>query len=238
MDGSRKVLVKTLSDEGDLRHLAWIDANRRKVDKLSGGRVGYIHVPDTSIRGQTELVRMFQGQYQKDGLIIDERFNSGGQIPDRFIELLNRPLYNFWAVRDGKDWQWPPVAQNGARAMLINPWSGSGGDLFPFYFREAGLGPLVGTTTWGGLVGISGAPQLIDGGVVTVPTFGIYSLDGTWIVENQGVQPDVPVVDDPAKMQDGGDPQLERAVEEVMKALRQNPPVEPHRPAYPDRSGR
>jgi tricorn protease len=122
--------------------------------------------------------------------------------------------------------------------MLINPWSGSGGDLFPWYFREAGLGPLIGTTTWGGLIGISGAPGLIDGGVVTVPTFGIYSLDGEWIVENEGVEPDIPVVDDPALMVDGGDPQLERAIEEVMEALRQNPPQKPARPPYDDRSGR
>jgi tricorn protease len=122
--------------------------------------------------------------------------------------------------------------------MLINPWSGSGGDLFPYYFKAAGVGPLIGTTTWGGLVGMSGAPRLIDGGVATVPTFGIYSLDGEWIVENEGVEPDIHVVDDPALMVDGGDPQLERAIEEVMKALRANPPRKPQRPAYDDRSGR
>jgi tricorn protease len=238
MDGARKVLVDTLDDEYPLRNLAWIEANRQKVAKASDGRVGYIHVPDTTQRGQTELLRMFQGQYALDGLIIDERFNSGGQIPDRFIELLNRPLFNYWAVRDGLDWQWPPVAHVGPKAMLINPWSGSGGDLFPFYFKEAGLGPLVGTTTWGGLVGMSGSPRLIDGGVVTVPTFGIYSLDGKWIVENKGVEPDIHVVDDPALMVNGGDPQLERAVEEVMKALRANPPRKPQRPPYDDRSGR
>jgi tricorn protease len=238
LEGARRVLVETLSSETRLRNLAWIDAKRRKVDEASNGRVGYIYVPDTSVNGQNELVRMFQGQYTKDGLIIDERFNSGGQIPDRFIELLQRPLYNYWAVRDGEDWQWPPVAHVGPKAMLINPWSGSGGDLFPWYFQEAGLGPLIGTTTWGGLIGISGAPQLIDGGVATVPTFGIYSLDGEWIIEGKGVEPDIEVIDDPALMVDGGDPQLERAIEEVLRALERNPPERPSRPAYSDRSGK
>ena len=238
MDDSRQVLVDTLRSEVRLRNLAWIESNRSKVDEATGGRVGYIYVPSTGINGQTELVRMFQGQYGKEALIIDERFNSGGQIPDRFVELLNRPLYNYWGVRDGEDWQWPPVANDGPKVMLINPWSGSGGDLFPWYFRQAGLGPLIGTTTWGGLIGISGAPGLIDGGIVTVPTFGIYSLDGEWIIENEGVKPDIEVVDDPALMVDGGDPQLERAIEEIMKALETNPGPTPNKPRYPDRSGR
>jgi tricorn protease len=238
MDDARQVLVETLRSESRLRNLAWIETNRSKVEEATGGRVGYIYVPNTSIGGQTELLRMFQGQYGKDALIIDERFNSGGQIPDRFIELLNRPLYNYWAVRDGKDWQWPPVSSIGPKVMLINPWAGSGGDLFPWYFRQAGLGPLIGTTTWGGLIGISGAPRLVDGGVVTVPTFGIYSLDGEWIVENEGVDPDIEVVDDPALMVDGGDPQLERAIEEIMKALESKPTPVPNKPTYPDRSGR
>ena len=236
--GARRVLVKTLASEERLRNLAWIEANRQKVDKASGGRIGYIYVPDTGQGGQTELVRMFQGQYTKQGLIIDERFNSGGQIPDRFIELLNRPLYNYWGVRDGEDWQWPPVSNPGPKAMLINGWSGSGGDLFPWYFHEAKLGPLIGMTTWGGLIGLSGTPNLIDGGVATVPTFAIYSLDGQWIVEGKGVEPDIEVVDDPAKMLDGGDPQLERAIQEVLAKLQARPPRPPHRPAYTDRSGR
>jgi tricorn protease len=237
-DGSRRVLVKTLESEQRLRNLAWIDANRRKVDEATGGRVGYVYVPDTGIGGQTELVRMFQGQYMKPGLIIDERFNSGGQIPDRFIEMLNRPLYNYWKVRDGEDWQWPPFTHTGPKAMLINPWSGSGGDLFPWYFKKTGLGPLIGTTTWGGLIGISGSPGLIDGGFLTVPTFGIYTVDGKWVVENEGVAPDIEVVDDPGKMLDGGDPQLERAIAEVLKSLETKKPAQPRPPAYPNRSGR
>jgi tricorn protease len=237
MEGARDVLVKPLASEYRLRNLAWIDGKRRHVEQATGGRVGYIYVPDTGRNGQTELVRQFAGQFDKEGLIIDERFNSGGQIPDRFIELLNRPLYNYWAVRDGRDWQWPPVSNVGPKVMLINGWSGSGGDAFPFYFRKAGLGPLIGTRTWGGLIGISGVPGLIDGGRVTVPTFGIYSTDGKWIIEGHGVDPDIEVVDDPAKMADGGDPQLDKAIEVVMARLAAHPPTRPPRPPYPDRAG-
>jgi tricorn protease len=238
MAGAREVLVETLDDEYRLRNLAWINEKRLMVEKATGGRVGYIYVPDTGTDGQTELVRQFVGQYTRDGLIIDERFNSGGQIPDRFIELLNRPLYSYWAVRDGLDWQWPPVANVGPKAMLINGWSGSGGDAFPLFFKKAGLGPLIGTRTWGGLIGLSGSPGLIDGGGVTVPTFGIYSLEGQWIVEGHGVDPDIEVVDDPGAMAKGGDPQLERAIKEVMRALEANPPKRPAKPPYPKRSGR
>ncbi len=238
MSGARRVLVKTLESEARLRNLAWINANRLKVEKATAGRVGYIYVPDTSREGQDELYRGFLGQLGKEGLIIDERFNSGGQIPDRFVELLNRPVTNYWAVRDGKDWQWPPAAIPGPKVMLINGWSGSGGDCFPLYFRMAHLGPLIGRRTWGGLIGISGAPDLVDGGSVTVPTFGIYSTDGKWIVEGHGVDPDIDVTDDPAKMVDGGDPQLDRGIEEVMRLLREKPPVVPKRPPYENRAGK
>ncbi len=237
-EGARDVLVKTLATEGRLRNLEWINLKREMVDKATNGRVGYVYVPDTGINGQTELVRQFRGQFTKDGLIIDERFNSGGQIPDRFVELLNRPLNNYWGVRDGKDWQWPPVAHFGPEVMLINGWSGSGGDCFPLYFRQAHRGKLIGMRTWGGLIGISGVPPLIDGGFITVPTFGIYSPDGTWIVEGHGVDPDIEVVDDPAKMARGGDPQLEAGIAEVMKELAENPPPKPHKPPYPNKAGR
>lgn len=236
LEGARTVLVETLSSEARLRNLAWIDANRRRVEEASGGRVGYIYVPDTGVNGQNELVRQFYGQADKEALIIDERFNSGGQIPDRFVELLNRPVTNYWAVRDGKDWQWPPVAHQGPKVMLINEWSGSGGDAFPFYFKEAGLGPLVGKRTWGGLIGISGAPTLVDGGSVTVPTFAIYSTSGEWIIEGHGVEPDIEVEADPARLSRGEDPQLERAIAEAIRLLGQKPPLQPKRPGYPDRT--
>lgn len=234
--GAREVLVQTLTNEARLRNLAWINANRLRVEKLSDGKIGYVYVPDTGQNGQNELVRQWRGQVTKAGLIIDERFNSGGQIPDRFVELLDRPLRNFWGVRDGKDWAWPPVAHFGAKAMLVNGWSGSGGDCFPYYFKQSKLGPLIGQRTWGGLIGITGAPTLVDGGSVTVPTFGIYDAKGEWIIEGYGVDPDIEVVDDPGEMAKGGDPQLERAVFEVLKALRQNPPPEVKKPKYPDRA--
>jgi tricorn protease len=193
-------------------------------------------VPNTGIEGQTELVRQFQAQFMKDALIVDERFNSGGQIPDRFVELLDRPPLVFWAVRDGHDWQWPPVAHFGPKVMLINGWSGSGGDAFPHYFKERGVGPLIGERTWGGLIGISGSPPLVDGGGVTVPTFRQYNPDGTWFPEGHGVEPDIPVADDPTVLARGQDPQLERAIQEILRLLETQPPVRPRRPPYENRT--
>lgn len=236
LQGAHEVLVQTLASEARLRHLAWIDANRRRVEKLSDGKIGYVYVADTGANGQNELVRQWRGQVTMPGLVIDERFNSGGQIPDRFVELLNRPLRNFWGVRDGRDWAWPPVAHSGAKAMLMNGWSGSGGDCFPYYFKQSGQGPLIGQRTWGGLIGITGTPTLMDGGAITVPTFGIYNPKGEWIIEGYGVDPDIEVVDDPGEMARGGDPQLERAVFEVMKAIRQSPSPEVKKPKYPNRA--
>jgi tricorn protease len=238
MDGAQKVIVETLTDETRLRHLAWMESNRQRVEEATDGRVGYIYVRSTGIDAQNELVRQFMAQHEKDALIIDERFNSGGQIPDRFIELLNRPELAYWAVRDGKDWKWSPVAHFGPKVMLINGWSGSGGDAFPAYFKEAGLGPLIGTTTWGGLIGLSGSPGLIDGGGVTVPTFRMYYPDGEWFPEGGGVQPDIRVVDDPTQLARGVDPQLERAIEETLRLMRENPDSyqKPERPPYEDRT--
>ena len=232
MDGARKVLVTTLSSETRLRHLQWVEQNRRRVDELSDGRVGYVYVRSTGVDGQTELVRQFLAQMDKEGLVIDERWNSGGQIPDRFIELMNRPPLAFWAVRDGKDWQWPPAAHFGPKVMLINGLSGSGGDAFPDFFRKAGLGPLIGTRTWGGLIGMSGIPGLIDGGTVTVPTFRMYDPDGKWFAEGHGVDPDIPVPEDPTALARGAEPQLERAVQEVLRLIAETPSPIPPRPAY------
>jgi len=238
MDGARRVVVETLRDETRLRHLAWIEANRRRVEQASNGRVGYIYVPSTGQDGQTELVRQFEAHMTKDALIIDERWNSGGQIPDRFIELLNRKPLVFWSVRDGREWQWPPEANFGPKVMLINGWSGSGGDAFPFYFREAGLGPLIGQRTWGGLIGITGAPTLADGGTISVPTFRQYSMRGEWFPEGVGVAPDIAVVDDPTQLARGTDPQLERAIQEAVRLLQERPFTPPRRPPYENRTPR
>ncbi|HEY2804848.1 MAG TPA: PDZ domain-containing protein [Gemmatimonadales bacterium] len=235
VDGARRVLVETLRSESRLRNLAWIEMNRHHVDSATGGRVGYIYVPSTGLDGQTELVRQLEAQFTKEALIVDERFNSGGQIPDRFIELLNRPALVYWATRDGQPGQWPPVGHFGPKVMLINGWSGSGGDAFPFYFKEAHLGPLIGTRTWGGLIGISGNPPLVDGGNVTVPTFRQYDLQGHWFPEGHGVDPDILVVDDPTQLARGVDPQLERGIQEVMRLLAEHPFTPPTRPAPENR---
>lgn len=235
-DGAREVLVQTIGSETTLRHLAWVEANRRRVDAASGGKLGYIYVKNTGQDGQSELYRQFRAQYSKAGLIIDERWNSGGQIPDRFVELLGRQVLNYYGVRDGRDWTTPFVAHQGPMAMLANGWSGSGGDCFPFLFREKKLGPIIGQRTWGGLIGMTGAPGLVDGGSVTVPTFSIYDTKGNWIIEGRGVDPDIAVLDDPAELAQGRDPQLERAIAEVLKSLQANPPPSPKKPAYPIRT--
>lgn len=238
LDGhERRVLVKPIESESELRYRDWVARTGKLVDELSKGRVGYVHVPDTGRRGQTELVRQLMSQYHKDALLIDERWNSGGQIPTRFIELLDRPRTNFWAVRHGDDWTWPPVSHHGPKAMLINGSSGSGGDAFPYYFRESKLGKLIGMRTWGGLVGISGNPAFIDGSSITVPRFAFYENDGTWGVEGYGVAPDIEVIDDPALMVHGEDPQLVAGVEHLLGELENFQFVRPRRPASPNRAG-
>jgi tricorn protease len=228
-EGAKTAIVKAMPDEYRLRNLAWIENMRKRVEEASNGEIGYIYVPSTGIDGQNELARQFNAQWDKKALIIDERFNDGGQIPDRFIEMLNRDPLAFWAVRDGQTWPWPPYAHFGPKVMLINGWSGSGGDAFPDYFRRKNLGPLVGARTWGGLIGISGVPPLIDGGGVTVPTFRMYNPDGTWFREGHGVDPDIAVPEDLASMAKGIDPQLERAITEARNLLKtkefKRPPV-------------
>lgn len=232
---SKKIIIKTLRSEYRLRHLSWIESNRKRVEAATNGKIGYIYVESTGIMGQNELVRQFYAQYNKQGLIIDERFNDGGQIPDRFIELLDRKPLAFWAVRDGRTWQHPTMANYGPKVMLINGWSGSGGDAFPHYFRKRKLGPLIGTRTWGGLIGYTGNPRLIDGGGVTVPTFRMYDPNGDWFKEGYGVDPDIEVIDDASQMAKGVDPQLEAGIKEVLKLLKKYPPVKRKNPAYEKR---
>jgi len=222
-EGSREVLVETLTSEAALRNREWIEHNRRRVEEASGGRIGYIHVPDTSVNGQTELVRQLNSQVRKAGLIIDERFNAGGQIPDRFVEKVNRQMLTHIFFRHGETVTWPIVTHYGPKAMLINGWAGSGGDAFPFIFKRLEVGPLVGERTWGGLVGPAVRHQLIDGGVYTAPPGRFYDVDGEWFPEGHGVEPDIYVVDDPGEMARGKDPQLDVAVEKVLEMIAQNP---------------
>jgi tricorn protease len=235
LNGAKTAVVKTMSDEYRLRNLAWIEEMRKKVDEETNGEVGYIFVPSTGVDGQNELMRQFNAQWQKKGLVIDERFNDGGQIPDRFIEMLNRDPLAFWAIRDGETWPWPPYAHFGPKVMLINGWSGSGGDAFPDYFRRKKLGPLIGARTWGGLIGISGVPPLIDGGSVTVPSFRMYNPDGTWFKEGHGVEPDIAVPENLGMMAKGVDPQLQRAITEIKNLLKTKGYKQPDRPSLEKR---
>ena len=204
-----------------LRRYAWIEANRRRVDAASGGRIGYIYVPNTGIDGQTNeaLSSIPRPIHQARP---DHRRATGIPAAKSRIDLSSCSAWRptaFWGVRDGRDWQTPFIAHSGPKAILANGWSGSGGDCFPWLFRQSGLGPIIGQRTWGGLIGITGTPQLIDGGSVTCSTFSIYDATGQWIIEGRGVEPDIAVIDDPAALAKGIDPQLERAIEEVTKEI-------------------
>lgn len=231
---SREATVVPVGDEGALRNLAWIEDNRRKVDQMSGGRLAYVYLPNTGGPGYISFNRYFYAQVHKDGAVIDERFNGGGLAADYIIDAMRRPLMNHWTTRDGKDFRTPVGAITGPKAMIVNEYAGSGGDAMPWYFRKAGIGPLVGKRTWGGLVGIFGFPELIDGGRVTAPNLAFYNTEAEWDVENRGVAPDIEVEFDPQAWRAGRDPQLEKAVEVVMAALKKNPPAAARRPAYPN----
>jgi tricorn protease len=233
---AKTAVVQTMDNEYRLRNLAWIEDMREKVDSETNGEAGYIYVPSTGIDGQDELIRQFSAQWDKKALIIDERFNDGGQIPDRFVEMLNRTPLAYYAIRDGKPISSPPNANFGPKVMLINGWSGSGGDAFPDYFRKKGLGLLIGERTWGGLIGISGCPTLIDGGAVTVPTFRFFNPDGTWFKEGHGVDPDIEVREDLGAMAKGIDPQLERAISEIKDEIKNKGYTAPTQPAYQNRT--
>ena len=236
-EGSREIIIKTLTpgEEGRLRHLEWIENNRKKVDELSNGQLGYMYMPNTGQQGQTELMRQFYAQVDKQGFVIDERFNAGGQLADRFIEMLNRPvLYNI-AWRNAGVTVWPIKANNGPKVMLINGWAGSGGDAFPWAFQQLKLGPIVGERTLGILVGPATGHTLIDGGFITVPDARLYGSDGKWFAEGYGIKPEIEVWDDPSKLAKGEDPQLVRAVQEAMSLVKSQPRVLYPRPAFEDR---
>ena len=231
--GARDVTVVPVASESSLRNLAWIEGNRRKVDELSGGKLAYVYVPDTSTPGYTSFNRYFFAQVGKLGAIIDERFNGGGSLADYIVDYLNRPLRSRIVTREGTVQDSPGASIFGPKAMLINEFAGSGGDALPWYFRKAAIGPLVGTRTWGGLVGIGGYPLLIDGGTVTAPRMALFDLNGRWEVENVGIAPDIEVVHDPKLVRQGRDPQLEKAVEVVLEALKKNPVRDYPIPPYP-----
>jgi tricorn protease len=212
-----------IDSEIGLRHLAWVEGNRRKVDELTGGRVAYVHLPNTAGGGFSSFNRYYFAQVGKEGAVLDERFNEGGDLADYIIDSLRRPLMSLATTREGEDFTSPGAAIYGPKVMIINEMAGSGGDAQPWYFRKAGIGPLVGKQTWGGLVGIWGYPDFIDGGGVTAPRGAIYGLDGEWEVEGHGIPPDYDVDLDPAAVRQGHDPQLEKAVAVVLDLLAKNP---------------
>jgi tricorn protease len=232
--GAREVTVVPVPDESRLRNLAWIEENRRKVDQMTGGKVAYIYMPDTANGGLAAFNRYFYAQIGKEGAIVDERFNGGGLLATDIAEILNRKPLSAASNRVGE-----PLVQPqgifGPKAMIINERAGSGGDAMPWYFRRAGVGKLIGTRTWGGLVGMAGGPGLMDGGFLGAPSSGIYNpLSGEWEVENIGVPPDVEVEQDPALVRKGRDPQLEKAVEVILDEMKKSPPPKLRRPAFPN----
>jgi tricorn protease len=231
---ARDVTVVPVESEENLRRLAWIEGNRRKVDEMTGGRVAYVYLPNTAGAGYSNFNRYYFAQVGKQAAIIDERFNEGGQLADYIVDQLHRPLMSKVATREGADWSSPSGSIYGPKVMIINEMAGSGGDALPWYFRKQKIGPLVGKRTWGGLIGIGGYPELIDGGHITSPRWALYGLDGEWEVENVGIAPDIDVDLDPAAVRQGHDPQLEKAVEVVLRLLADRPLPEYKRPTYPN----
>jgi tricorn protease len=230
----RDVTVVPVPSEANLRHIDWIESNRRKVDQMSDGKLAYVYLPNTGAEGFTNFNRYYFAQTQKQGAIIDERFNAGGQMADYIIEVMSRHIEAYWSPRYGRVEHTPNAAIYGPKVMVANEVSGSGGDALPWLFKQAKIGTLVGKRTWGGLVGISEIPVLMDGGHVTSPSVAFFSPKGEWDVENHGVDPDVVVEQDPKAVSEGHDPQLESAVAIALRDLAAHPIAQPARPAYPD----
>ena len=237
LDGSWTVTIVPTADETELRIQGWVEGNRRLVDSLSGGRLAYVWIPNTDVDGYTYFNRYYFSQQDRQGVILDERFNHGGYIADYFVDLLNRNLRGYFnnPVGDRRPWTEPLTGIFGPKVMLINEYAGSGGDMLPYLFRQMKIGPLVGTRTWGGLVGIWDVPNLVDAGAITAPRGGFFNLDGQWDVENNGVAPDIEVEQTPLLLARGRDPQLERAVTEALRLLAEHPVELKPEPAPPVR---
>jgi tricorn protease len=238
VDGTaREIVVRPLTDDSDLRYRAWVEQNRALVERLTKGQVGYLHIPDFTFNGLNEFVRQFQEQINKKALIIDPRWSQGGSVGDLIARMLDQPPLNYYGERySANNWPVPARAHQGPKCVLINHLVISAGENFSYYFRKLGIGKLVGTRTWGGLVGLNGNPALIDGGYVNIPNAPFFSDEGAWLIENHGIEPDIEVIDDPALMADGHDPQLEAAVGLMLDEIRRNTLEPPRRPPYPNRS--
>jgi tricorn protease len=232
--GSRTIKVVPIADESALRNRDWVEGNIRKVHEATDGRVAYVYVPNTTTLGHVYFKRYFFPQADKEAIIVDERFNGGGSVADYYLDWLRKPVSAYWAMRYGADLKTPSASIQGPKVMLINEMAGSGGDLLPYMWRKFGVGKLVGTRTWGGLVGMLGFPVLMDGGGVTAPNLAIWTEEG-FIVENVGVPPDVEVEQTPKAVIEGHDPQLEAAIKVVLDELKAHPPARPKRPPYPVR---
>ena len=233
--GSRVVQVVPVENEAALRNRDWVEGNLKKVDAATKGRVAYVYVPNTAQPGYDYFKRYFYPQTHKDAVIVDERFNGGGQIADYYIDMLRRPLISYWNMRYGEDLKTPVASIQGPKVMIIDETAGSGGDLLPWMFRKFKLGPLVGQRTWGGLVGTLGFPVLMDGGSITAPNLAIWTPEEGWVVENEGVAPDIEVEQTPKDVIAGRDPQLEKAIQVALEALKKEAPPKPTRPPYPER---
>ncbi len=230
---ARVVTEVPVGNERTLRMRDWMESNRRKVDELSNGKLAYVYLPDTAVNGFTNFNRYYFPQNSRQGAVIDERFNGGGWIADYIVDWLNRPLLMAAMTREGKD-NYIPWVIFGPKVMLINQYAGSGGDALPWMFKQLGIGPLIGTRTWGGLIGIGGYPPLMDGGAITAPRWGLFNpKTGEFDVENKGVSPDIEVDLDPALWRQGHDPQLEKAVSVTLANLKEHPVTPVKRPKYP-----
>lgn len=232
---ARTYEVNPVASELGLRYQEWVADNAALVDSLSDGKVGYIHLPNTSIDGFRELYEGFRPLHTKPALLLDDRYNGGGFIPEDMALMLDQPLLNYWARRNLDLYSQPGILHMGPKAALINGQSSSGGDAFPYYFKELGLGPLIGERTWGGLVGYSGSPGFVDGGGISVPSFAFVNREGEWAVEGEGVSPDIEVLDRPEEIAAGREPMIERAVQYLLQQLEEGEYKRPERPAGPDR---
>ncbi len=232
---TRTVKVVPLASEVALRNRDWVEGNIKKVSEASNGQLAYVYVPNTGNGGHEYFKRYFFPQVNKAGIIIDERFNGGGQLADYYIDLLKRPVQSYWRYRYGKDQKAPNASIQGPKVMLIDETAGSGGDYLPFLFRQAKLGTLVGKTTWGGLVGVLGYPEFIDGGVVTAPNLAFFDENGFGI-ENVGTPPDIEIEQWPVDVIKGRDPQLEKAIQIALDELKKNPVKKTPAPVAPDKS--
>jgi tricorn protease len=236
MKNAHEVIVEPIRSEGGLRLRDWVEGNRKKVDEATDGRAAYIYLPNTAFAGYTYFNRYYFSQLDKQSVIIDERFNGGGSVADYMLDMLDRELLSWWGGRDGKYSSTPYSAIYGPKVMIINEAAGSGGDALPGFFKRRGLGKLVGKRTWGGLVGISGLPNLLDGGYVTVPSFGVISPDGRWEIENEGITPDYDVTMTPKDVIAGRDPQLEKAIEVILEELENYEVPVPNVDPFPTRA--